>query len=232
MTAIEPFEGFSHSSSCAHGTVTRFRIRVLQAAAVLYLALPAGGHVLSLSTVVPGSRLRMRSLQHRLLVAGPQLWEDELISWDNSCLQDLRWWSVAAHLEVGVPLAHPHPDLILYTDALDTGWDASLGSEHLSGLWSKSCSLYSINHRELLAIFLALDGFSQLLRQQSIALSRTTPPLCHTFGRREGLVRLHSIPWFRRFYGFERPIPFASYLSSFRGNSMSSPTLSAGALRS
>ena len=112
----------------------------------------------------------MWSLQHRLLVAGPQLWEDKLISWDNSCLQDLRWLSVAAHLEVGIPLAHPHPDLILYTDALDTGWVASLGSEHLSGLWSKSCSLYSINHRELLAIFLALDGFSQLLRQQSMAL--------------------------------------------------------------
>ena len=141
------------------------------------------GVMSSLSTVVPGSRFRMRSLQHRLLISGPHLQEDELISWDDSCLQDLRWWSVAAHLEVGVPLDLPHPDLILYTDASDTGWGVSLSSEHLSGLWSLSCTLYSINHRELLAIFLALDGFSPLLRCQSVALfySQTIPLLCLTF---------------------------------------------------
>ena len=140
---IESFEGFSHSSSCAQGDITRFRVRVLQTVAAHSLALSSGGHVISLDG---GSRLRMRSLQHRLLVAGPQLRDKELVSWDDSCLQDLRWWSVAVHLEVGVPLDLPHPDLILYTDASDTGWGASLGSEHLSGLWSPSCSLYSINH--------------------------------------------------------------------------------------
>ena len=44
------------------------------------------GIMSSLSSVVPGSRLRMRSLQHCMLVAGPQLREYELISWDDSCL--------------------------------------------------------------------------------------------------------------------------------------------------
>ena len=128
------------------------------------------GVMSSLSTVVPGSRLLMLVLQHRLLVAGSHLWDDELISWDDSCLQDLWWWSVAAHLEVGVPLDLPHPDLILYTDASDTGWGSPLGSAHLLGLWSPTCCQSLINHRELLAIFLALDGFSQLLRHRSVAL--------------------------------------------------------------
>ena len=124
----------------------------------------------SLSTVVPGSRLRMRALQLRLHVAGSGLQDDDLVSWDDSCLPDLRWWSVAAHLVVGVPLDLPQPDLVLYTDASDAGWGASLGSAHLSGSWSPTCCLSSINHRELLAVFLAFHGFSQLLRHQSVAL--------------------------------------------------------------
>ena len=98
--------------------VTEFESSRLQPLA-LWLSLL--GVMSSLSTVVPSSRLRMRSLQHRMLIAGPHLCDDELISWDDSCLQDLRWWSVAANLEVGVPLDLPHPDLILYTDASDTG---------------------------------------------------------------------------------------------------------------
>ena len=58
----------------------------------------------SLSALVPGSRLRMRSLQFRLNVAGPQASGDALISWDDSCHIDLRWLSVASRLEVGVSL--------------------------------------------------------------------------------------------------------------------------------
>ena len=104
------------------------------------------GVMSSLSTIAPGSRLRMWSLQLRLLLAGPLPSEDVLVSWDDSCLQDLRWWSDAAHLEVGVPLDLLHPDLVSYTNALDCGWGASLGSEHLSGLWSQGCSVFSINH--------------------------------------------------------------------------------------
>ena len=65
------------------------------------------GVMSSLSNVVPGSRLRMCTLQHRLQVAGSGLRDDDLVSWDDSCLPDLRWWSVAAHLVVGVPLDLP-----------------------------------------------------------------------------------------------------------------------------
>ena len=51
------------------------------------------------------------------------------------------------------------PGLCLLTDSSDTGWGASLGDVHLSGSWSSLSSRFSINHRELLAVLLALQGF-------------------------------------------------------------------------
>ena len=184
---VEPFEGLPDTNSCPESAWARHRIRVLSEAAARSLAFSSWGHVLSLH-VVPGSSLRMRSLQLRLLIAGPLPSEDVLISWDDSCLQDLRWWSEAAHLELGVPLDLPHPDLILYTDASDSGWGASLGSKHLSGLWSQNCPLFSINHRELLAIFSAVDWFLPLLRRQSAALF-TDNSTALSYLRKEGGTR-------------------------------------------
>ena len=84
------------------------------------------GVMSSMSSLVPGARLRMRSLQLRLNVAGTLAVENTLVSLDDSCLQDLRWWSVVAHLDIGIPLDLPHPDLLLFTDASDV-WGASLG---------------------------------------------------------------------------------------------------------
>ena len=128
------------------------------------------GVMSSPSTLIPGSRLRMRSLQHRQLVSRPLDSPTASGSWDASCRRDLQWWSVPSHLGVGVDLSLPRPDLVLYTDASDSGWGASLGSDHLSGWWSRDVSLYSINHRELLAVFLAIRGFLPLLRGQTVSL--------------------------------------------------------------
>ena len=122
------------------------------------------GVMSSLTPLIPGARLRMRSLQLCLRVAGPQTSDMAQISWDDSCHRDLLWWSDASHLVGGVPLDLPHPGLLLFTDASDTGWGATLGSDHLSGLWTQEISLYSINHRELLAILYAIRGFLHLLR--------------------------------------------------------------------
>ena len=104
------------------------------------------GVMSSMSALVPGSRLRMSPLQLRLNVAGPKLSEDVLVSWDDSCLPDLRWWSVANHLKVGVSLDLPHPSLLLFTDTSDSGWGALSGDDRLSGLWSPVASRFSINH--------------------------------------------------------------------------------------
>ena len=103
------------------------------------------GVMSSMSMLIPGSRLPMRSLQLRLSVASPIASGYVLVSWDNSCLQDLRWWFIFSHLEVGLPLDLPHPNL-LYTNAPDSGWGASLGEDHLSVLWTPVTLTFSISH--------------------------------------------------------------------------------------
>ena len=51
------------------------------------------GVMSSLSAIVLSTRLRMRSLQLRLNASGPLLREEDLVSWDDGFLRDLRWWS-------------------------------------------------------------------------------------------------------------------------------------------
>ena len=110
------------------------------------------GVMSSLSTIVPGSHLWMRSLQPHLNASGRLLPDSALVSWDESCCADLRWWSEEPHLLIGLPLGLPHPELSLYTDASDTGWGAFLTDDQLSGLWPLEFLSFSIDHRELLAV--------------------------------------------------------------------------------
>ena len=153
-----------------------------------------------LSTLIPGSRLRMQSLQHRLLVSRPLDSPTASVSWDASCRRDHQWWSVPSHLGVAVDLSLPRPDLVLYTDASDSGWGASLGSDHLSGWWSRDVSLYSIKHRELLAVFLAARGALFFLCRGTniynflgcVRISRHVPRLCILFNFFYPISTLHE----------------------------------------
>ena len=117
-----------------------------------------------LSTIVPGS------LQLRLNASGRRLPDSASVSWDESCPEDLRWWSVESHLLVGLPLGLPHPDLALYTDASDAGWGAFLADDQLSGLWPLEFLSFSINHRELLAVLYSVQGFLPVFRGRSMSL--------------------------------------------------------------
>ena len=124
----------------------------------------------SLSAIVPGSRLRMRSLQLRLNASGRLLPDSASLSWDESCRADLRWWSVESHLLVGLPLGLPYPDLALYIDASDLSWGAFLADAHLSDLWPPEFLSFSINHRELLAVLYSVQGFLPVFRGRSVSL--------------------------------------------------------------
>ena len=128
------------------------------------------GIMSSMSALVPGSRLRMRALQIRLNVASRLQLNDFLVEWDSGYHQDLLWLSDVSHLQVGMPLGESLPDLCLFKDASDTGWGDSLGDVHLSGSWSPLSSRFSINHRELLAVLLALRGFLPSLRGRVVAV--------------------------------------------------------------
>ena len=123
-----------------------------------------------MSPLVPGSRLRMSSLQLRVNVGAPFLVDSEAVSWDDSCFEDFQWWSFASHLMVGLPLGLPQPGISLFTDASDTGWDASLGDNHMSGLWNHDCSNFSINHRELLVVLYMVQGLLPLFRGRLVSL--------------------------------------------------------------
>ena len=128
------------------------------------------GVMSSMSAIVPGARLRMRSLQLRLNASGPLVLDEDFVSWDDGCLRDLQWWSEESHILVSLPLGEDHPDLFLYSDVSDTGWGAALGDLHLSGLWSPLCLSFSINHRKLLAVLYAVQGFLPSLRGRVVAL--------------------------------------------------------------
>ena len=151
------------------------------------------GMMSSMSTIVPSSRLRMRSLQLRLNVAGPLLLDGDLVSWDDGCLRDPRWWSDDSHLLVGLPLGDSLPDLSLFSDASDQGWGAALGDLHLLGLWSSPlCSRFSINQSELLAILFAVQGFLPHLRGQTVAVySDNSTALAYL--RKQGGTRSSSL---------------------------------------
>ena len=128
------------------------------------------GHLSSLTLLVKGGMLRMRSLQIRLR----SRWDfrDELlrIPWDPLCQEDLLWWSWAIQKREGVDLSLPVPDLSFYSDASDVGWGAIVGENQVSGVWTPSQRELSINLREMMAVQKGLFEFSSLLRGKTIAL--------------------------------------------------------------
>ena len=96
------------------------------------------GHLSSLTLLVKGGMLRMRSLQLRLR----SKWnfrDDYLrIPWDPPCQEDLLWWSWAIQQRQGGDLSLPVPDLSFYSDASDVGWGAIMGEHQVSRVWTPS----------------------------------------------------------------------------------------------
>ena len=128
------------------------------------------GRMSSLSLLVLGSRLRMRS--HQICFRRSWDFRDEsmMIPLDDSCQGDLQWWSDESNLTPGVPLESPMPDVHLYSDASDQGWGATIDDSQASSLWSDEERALSIDHRELLAVHLDLLSFRDNVRSQRVAL--------------------------------------------------------------
>ena len=128
------------------------------------------GVLSSLAHLVPGGRLRVRSLQlclHR--------------SWDRQdlvapvyasmeCLRDLQWWLHLPRLSLGVCLCQVSPDLHFWSDASDVGWGAHLDRQIASGLWDAQQAALSINARELLDVRLGLYQSRSSLQGRTVAV--------------------------------------------------------------
>ena len=93
------------------------------------------GMLSSLSHLVLGGCLRMRSLQICLHRSWDRLDPSAPVPWSLDCLRDLRWWLRGDRLSHGMSLHQVSPDLDFWSDASDVGWGAYLGDRVVSGLW-------------------------------------------------------------------------------------------------
>ena len=130
------------------------------------------GMLSSLSHLVPGGRLRMRSLQLCLHQSWDLEDQSSPVLWSPDCLRDLQWWLHLPRLSQGVSLHQVSPDLDFWSDSSDVGWGPHLGRLVASGLWVESEAQLSINARELLAVRHGLLHF------QSSLLGKTVVVFC------------------------------------------------------
>ena len=128
------------------------------------------GVLSSLAHLVPGGRLRMRSLQLCLHRSWDRLDLQAPVPVSLVCLQDLQWWLHLPRLSSGVCLSQVSPDLHFWSDASDVGWGAHLERQVASGLWDSGQAALSINARELLAVHLGLRQFQSSLRGMTVAV--------------------------------------------------------------
>ena len=82
-------------------------------------------------------------------------------------LSYLGFTGVSSSGQVFLP---PPPRLSMSKDASNLGWGAFLHPYHVSGLWSPQEARLHINLLELLAVFLALQSFEDLIFEQSIMI--------------------------------------------------------------
>ncbi|XP_066962237.1 uncharacterized protein [Macrobrachium rosenbergii] len=78
------------------------------------------GQMASLSLLVPGSRLRMHSLQVCLRNRWDCREENASVIWDDSCLKNLQWWSEEHHLTTGTRLDSPRFQMYICTQMPQT----------------------------------------------------------------------------------------------------------------
>ena len=146
------------------------------------------GVLSSLAHLVPGGRLRMRSLQLCLHRSWDRQDMEAPLLASMECLRDLQWWLHLPRLYLGVSLHQVSPDLHFWSDASDVGWGAHLDYQVASGLWDASQAALSINARELLAVQLGLFQFQSALQGRTVAVfcDNTTAV---AYLRREGGTR-------------------------------------------
>ena len=128
------------------------------------------GVLSSLAHLVPGGRLRMRSLQLCLHRSWNRQDLEAPVLASMECLHDLQWWLHLPHLSLGVSLHQVSPDLHFWSDASDVGWGAHLDCQVASGLWDPRQAALSINARELLAVQLGLFQFQSALQGRTVAV--------------------------------------------------------------
>ena len=146
------------------------------------------GHLASFTDLIPLCRLIMRPLQlhflkffspcreipSRPVPLSPQI--------KSLCLL----WGSQEFLLQGKSFSPPPPRLLISSDASNLGWGAFLHPYHVSGVWSPQESRLHINSLELLAVFLALQSFEDLIFGQSILIRSDNSTVVSYINRQGG----------------------------------------------
>ena len=103
------------------------------------------GILSSLMILVPGGRRRIRNLQFNI----NRLWDRKSdftrIPLNDEILQDLAWWLETEHHSCGISLEEKVPEVVMFSDASNVGWGATIAEETISGRWNKEEEKESIN---------------------------------------------------------------------------------------
>ncbi len=148
--------------------VTKEITRLLSKA---HMPLPArrvarvAGLCISLSRAVGPTRLLMRNLFQDLKTKSS--WNGK-ITLSQDAIQDLIWWKSTMTNWDGKIVVPSKTDLVLFTDASNSGWGGQLEDKSASGFWTPSMLIESINYRELMAVFMSLLSFKAEVRGKAV----------------------------------------------------------------
>ena len=92
------------------------------------------------------------------------------ISLSQTAIQEIRWWLHNAHEQNGKPIRAPPVDVVMSSDASDSGWGALIESNVVSGMWYPQQSQLHINIREMLAVKLGLQGLATHITNRHILI--------------------------------------------------------------
>ena len=79
---------------------------------------------------------------------------------------DFKWWRDNLGIISGKPLWLSEPDIVFFSDALNSGWGALCGDETTRGPWPSSEQAWLINAKELQAAWYALRSFARKMTKK------------------------------------------------------------------
>lgn len=123
------------------------------------------GQCISMSLAVQFGKIMLRRAYDLLRKA---LTWDTTLFMDEGCSADLNWWLTEMCGPRRRVLIKRTVQAVLYTDASQTGWGAVFQNKKAAGLWTTKMSYMPSNHRELLAVFMAIKTFQPLMQDLAI----------------------------------------------------------------
>lgn len=119
------------------------------------------------SFAIPQGRLHCRKIQiaEKCLLTKQN---SHTVHLTEDVTQELDWWM--NNLQKHSKIFQQDPTVFIVTDAADTGWGATINSQHLCGRWNRSQESWHCNRKELWALYEALKSKGPELKNLSVML--------------------------------------------------------------